>query len=123
MYVDFAYYVEIYDGSLIPEKLFPRTEKKAERYLDTFTFGRLKDMDLESVNNLKDCICDMAEVIYMKLYQGNTKEKKSEDTDGYSVSYVTEGKDGEDAETVLKRKLYSIAEVYFSVFGLLDFSV
>ena len=46
-------------------------------------------MTVENVSeyeNVKDCICEMAETVFQ--YSPEKKEKKSESIDGYSVSYV-----------------------------------
>ena len=60
----------------------------------------------------------MCDVIY-NLTANDGKIVKSENTDGYSVSYVTERIDGQDAEKVLENKLYRIAKVYLGNTGLL----
>lgn len=51
------------------------------------------------------------------------KEKKSEDNDGYSVSYVTERADGQDAAEAMKNKMYGIVKCYLMNTGLLSFEV
>ena len=58
-------------------------------------------------------------IFFSEDKDGLKREKKSESTDGYSVTYVAEGTDGELAEEKLKKKLYSIAKLYLINTGLL----
>lgn len=119
-YATYEHYVAVYGGEVIPEPAFPKMIRKASRYIDTFTFGRIKKENEKDYPMLPDCACDMAEAIYnMVGSTGKAKEKKSESTDGYSVSYVTELSDGTPAEETLRRKLYTIAKVYLQGTGLL----
>lgn len=58
-----------------------------------------------------------------EVADGTKKEKKSENNDGYSVTYVTEGTDNKTVEEKLNKKLYSIAQVYLLSTGLLSLEV
>lgn len=119
-YATYEYYVEKYHGTLVPYEIFSRMINKASQHIDYFTFGRITEENRDIFPSLPACACDMAEVIYKMQKDHKTgKEIKSESTDGYSVSYVTECVDGEIAESTLRRKLYSIAEIYLSNTGLL----
>lgn len=120
VYATYEYYKKEYYGETVPELAFEQVARKASRYIDCFTFDRITEENRDSFPSLSPCACDMAETIYRMC--GNVpfeREKKSENTDGYSVTYITERTDGEIAESVLKRKLYSIAELYLSNTGLL----
>lgn len=121
-YATYDYYVEEFYGSSIPnEDDFLKAIKKAGAYLDSFTFGRISQENTEEYPVIKDCACDMAETVYNMLGgSGNKREKKSESTDGYSVTYVTESTDGISTEYVLKNKLYSIVKMYLMNTGLLS---
>lgn len=120
MYTTYNYYLESYYGTLIKnEQTFNRLQKKAGHYLDYFTFHRIEN-ESEASSAVQDCICEMAEALFnVSGSSGAGKEKKSETTDGYTVAYVTDGSDGSDSTSSLKRKLYSIAEVHLSDTGLL----
>lgn len=122
LYATYEYYVEDFYGSAIPnEDVFLKAIKKASTYLDSFTFGRISKENVEEYSVIKDCACDMAEAVYNTLgSSGNKREKKSENTDGYSVTYVTENTDGISVEYTLKNKLYSIAKMYLMNTGLLS---
>lgn len=122
-YADYTYYTDTFGGNLIPKETFDRSVKMAGRYIDWFTYGRINDDNVNDIDGLKDCACDMAESIYKMLYsssaQAGAGEKKSETIDGYSVSYVTAQKDGEDINVALTRNLYALATLYLSGSGLL----
>lgn len=118
-YADYEYYSGTYKGTAIPEAAFERIAMKASRYIDQITFGRIVRNNAGEYPALplcvRDCACDMAEKIYaLEGENGNAREKKSENTDGYVVTYVTDSVDGGNAEEALKRKLFSVAHTYLS---------
>lgn len=128
VYATYDYYCEKYGGVAISDdNVFWYFARKASTYIDKFTFGRINEGNVDSFPSLQPCVCDMADVLFFeesKKAQGNGgKEKKSETTDGYSVTYVTEGRDGELWEEKLTRKLYSIAKLYLINTGLLYLGV
>lgn len=116
-YATYEYYRDEFGGTAIPEAQFRRCVNFASRQIDYFTFDRITGPD--SVKNLPDCACEMAEAVYNIRYKDNGKVKKSENTDGYSVTYLTEQKDGEDADTLLRRKLYAVCSTYLMHTGLM----
>ena len=125
-YVDYEYYASVYGGTLVPENIFSRVEKKAEIYLDSITHGRLNDENVDKYENLKDCVCEMADTVFSFSSSSDKnagKEKKSETIDGYSVTYVTETTDGSDSVANMRKKLYSIARFYLSGTGLLSLAI
>lgn len=120
VYATYEYYIESYGGETIPVNAFPRMIAKASQYIDNFTFGRITEGDMEMFPSISVCACEMAEMIYKAQSNGVPgREVKSENTDGYSVTYVTERVDGETEESAMRRKLYSLAEVYLMNTGLL----
>lgn len=120
LYATHEYYAGVYGGNIIPDVAFKKMIRKASQYINAFTFGRITEANVEKYPTLPDCACEMAEAIYNTVGStGKAKEKKSENTDGYSVSYVTELTDGTPAEETLRRKLYAIARVYLQNTGLL----
>ena len=97
MIADLAYYNENYSGdSKIPASLFPLFERRAENELMFITDGKIKGKEDE---NIKICICDMAEFLYKCLERNGIK---SENNDGYSVTYQ---------ERDIKNELLKIAQV------------
>lgn len=122
MEVEYGYYISEFGGEEIPEEKFKRISKLANTYLEQFTHNRVKN-DTENEEKVRDCICEMCETIYLTMYKNEEAEKKSESTDGYSVSYVTEQQDGEDKNVMLHKKLYRIARNYLANTGLLYLGV
>lgn len=97
MLADLAFYNENYSGdSKIPASLFPLFERRAENELMYITGGKIKGKDDECI---KVCICEMAEFLYSCL---ESRGIKSENNDGYSVTYL---------ERDIKRELLKIAQV------------
>lgn len=119
-YVDFSYYVEQYRGNKITdEEMFSGAAREASLYLREITHDRISEI----IDNVKNATCAVAEVYfeeYAKLKKMGGREVKSENTDGYSISYVTEGKDGESRESVLHRKMYLAARKHLIHTGLLN---
>ena len=120
MYATYNDYTQSYGGNVIPEACFQRCAVKASAYIDMFTFGRINEGNVSAFPSVVLCACEMAEAIFFATGEnGNKKEKKSESTDGYSVTYVTETADGQAVEETLKKKLYGIAKLYLINTGLL----
>ncbi|WP_418489929.1 hypothetical protein [Eisenbergiella porci] len=68
MYIDFKYYQTEYGGEVFEsEEAFQKYARKAERRVDTSTYGKLSfafpaaEKDAAAV---KDCICELAEFLY-----------------------------------------------------------
>lgn len=116
-YASYEYYRCQFAGEIIPENLFRRCVSYASSQIDYYTFHRIKDP--EGVENLADCACEMAEAVYNIRYKDGGKVKKLENIDGYSVSYLAERKDGEDADVLLRGKLYGICCTYLAHTGLM----
>lgn len=85
MYADFKYYTSSFSGTLIPEGAFPQISKKVSRYLDYITMNRIDEV----TDKIKNAVCAGAEALYElhKSYENIPKGIKSENTDGYSVTY------------------------------------
>lgn len=124
-YVDYVYYIESFGGKM-PEDDFTLMEKRAEafiRYLTCF------NGDIFAVKNdmVRDAVCAAADVYYTEEQAARVREaegaagpKKSENNDGYSVSYVTERKDGQTAEEYLRQKAYQAVYTYLLPTGWLS---
>ncbi len=109
-YVDYEYYKESFYGSKIPENAFPRYEMRAEAFLHRITFGRVERLP-EIPDEVKNAICAMAECSFRE--DKKTPGVKSENIDGYSVSF------GNSTEVSRNTELYGIAKTYLSTTGLL----
>lgn len=119
-YADYKFYTELYEGSAIPEAAFSAAVIKASAYLKRVTFGRIAEPYLDEV---RCAACELAEMQYSFEQNRGERELKSENNDGYSVSFVTEGMDGESREAVLHRKMYSAAKVWLGNTDLLYLGV
>lgn len=85
MYADYDYYKHSFAGTLIPAEEFTSLANKAERYLDYVTMHNTDISD-----PVKNAVCAAAEAVYevQRQYADIPKGIKSENTDGYSVSYA-----------------------------------
>ena len=98
-YADYEYYVESYllgRQPDIPESTFRYYEKQAEKEIDRVTFDRAKRM--ETPKEVKDCVCDVAELIYKAEQYGGS------DAPGPLASY---GNDGGTGTYDLSRSVYT----------------
>lgn len=117
-YADYKFYKENVSRKL-DERTFQEEISKASYFLQYITLGK---SDKSDVDNLKYAACAIAEMYAEEKAQYNTGASriKSENTDGYSVTYATGLKDGEVLEDLLARKANQIARKYLATTGLLS---
>lgn len=86
MYADYPYYTESFAGTMLSAEDFPSLSAKAERYLDYVTHHRIT----EATDAVKNAVCAAAEALYEvnRRYDAVPNGIKSENTDGYSVTYT-----------------------------------
>lgn len=120
MYVDYAYYAEKYGGDKITEKQFTVYERRAEVYIRKLTYVR-GDVFAVVDDAVKDAVCAVSEVygVYDQKYAASGVVK-SENNDGYSVTYVTEQKDGQTVEELIQKKAFAAASMYLIPTGWLS---
>lgn len=108
-YAEYEFYQGVYHGERgfldFDRNILPVTQYI--RYLtmgkaDHYTGEELKYAACEAV----DILCEASD----KKVRVKKAEKKSETTDGYSVSYVTEGKDGETTEELENRRVEAVKQ-------------
>ena len=119
-YVDYDYYVKEYKGDAIPQLAFDKLARDASAFVREITFDRIQEETI--VDAVRDAVCAVCDVMYteeQRVSQFGGREIKSENTDGYSVTYVTETQDGQSREEVLRRKMYQAAKEYLLFTGLL----
>lgn len=120
MYVDYAYYAQEYAGEKIPEEKFNGYERRAEAYIRKLTYVRGDIFAVES-NSVKDAVCAVADVYCAyDLKLGESGALKSENNDGYSVTYVTEQMEGQTVEELIRKKAYKAAYIYLLPTGWLN---
>lgn len=115
-YADYPFYTDKYHGEM-DEADFQRHILTASQYIRYMTMGRADEYEGDE---LKYAACESADVLYSASQSlSGLGEKKSENTDGYSVSYVTQGKDGETSEELSNRKMSGVIRKWLLPTGLL----
>jgi len=117
-YADYEFYTQKVHGDL-DKATFDKEATEASIFLRYITFGRSDNSEMEE---LKRATCAIAEM-YAKekaKYESGTSAIKTEDTDGYKVTYALEMKDGESLEDLLFKKAMNIARKYLLATGLLN---
>lgn len=117
-YADYTFYTDTFHGSTIPEAAFSSVILRASIYIKYITFGRIEDTEIPEEVRL--AACAVSEVFHtddeMKAGTGGL-EIKSENNDGYSVNYVTDGPDGKPITA--EKKAYKAAYPYLVHTGLM----
>lgn len=115
----YKYYKEIYKGALSEED-FDRVSHMAGAYIEKITFGRTNQAkDSDNVDLAFCAVCDVFADLERRRKAGG--QKVSENNDGYSVSFLREGMEGQTLEGLYNHKAYQAAAVYLQPTGLLDF--
>ena len=111
--IDYSYYVSRSGGTL-SEEVFSRLIGRACAFIRYVTMGKARmETDAEKL-----AACAVVEVYAAEEKKGGG-EFRSENNDGYSVTYVIEGRDGETREETLSRKAYQAIRPYLLLEGLL----
>lgn len=86
IWVAYEYYLIEYHGRKIPEESFEDMSVQAQRFVDYVTGGKIGDNITDKVCN---AVCAAAEALYecSSKYVTLNPGIKSENTDGYSVTY------------------------------------
>ena len=104
-YTDYSYYVEYYllgRSPAVSEEDFPFWEKQAEKELDKYTFGRLRSDESLISDDVKDCACAIAELLYK-----SDKASFSADSRGLAGPLVSWSNDGESGSVDLSNSVYT----------------
>lgn len=86
-YADYEYYINNYEGNLIPSKQFNKYAIIASQYIRANTYSNINE-NAEIIDEVKMCMCEIAENQYKDdlLTEDNTGIS-SEKVGDYSVSY------------------------------------
>jgi len=118
--MDYGYYRDDFGGRVISAEDFPPLARKAEAYIQYLTGGKSADCQMGAVMDAVCAVCEVYAADKAKIQvQGDAREVASENNDGYSVSYVTEGQAGQVHEETLREKAYQAAYPYLAFTGLL----
>lgn len=114
MYADYAYYKDFFGGTLTEEE-FNLSARKAERFLKYVIMGEISEV----TEQVKNAVCAAAEAVAeIRSSVANIPQGiKSENTDGYSVTYKDYNAD-ELAERE-QRAMYNAIKQELSGTGLL----
>lgn len=127
MYADCAYYNTKYllwKTPAVPEEVFPYWEKQARMELDALTYGRLQVNPSLVSENVKDCTCAIAELLYKA--DSLSEQAFQEGAAGPLSSYSNDGESGTFAldqsvytESGKKAEIQRLAYKYLGRTGLL----
>lgn len=126
-YADYGYYKDSYlmgQDPAVAEKDFPFWEKQAGRELDAVTFQRLKKRPELVNDDVRDCVCAVAEVLYKADQVSNQSWEAG--AAGPLTSYSNDGESGtfdlsqsEYTADGKKKKISSLISSYLGHTGLL----
>ena len=117
LYADYSFYSGQYRGGM-EEPDFAKWIIPATQFIRYATMGR---SDNYEGDELRYAVCEVADVYHdLSVPDGPNGLKKSENNDGYSVSFVVEGKDGETREACIGRKAYCTIRKWLNTTGLLS---
>lgn len=117
-YADYEFYKDKVHGKL-DKDCFEEEVIGASFLLRYLTLGKSDVTQPEELRYAACAIADMYAKEKKKADSGDIR-KKSENVDGYSVTYVTEQKEGETLEDFLSRKASQLARRYLVRTGLLN---
>lgn len=110
-YADYDFYVTEYHGTLSFED-FDRAVVPASAYIKKATLGRSEKSDCEELKYACCALCDEYKSIYLSVDEESGKAIKSENTDGYSVTYASEATDGTTKEELWSKKALALLRFY-----------
>lgn len=93
MYANYGYYKSNYlldREPVVPENDFPFWEKQAQRILNQYTFNRLVLATGLLTDEVKDCTCELTEL----LYQADKSAQQAAGQGGVLQSYSNDGESG-----------------------------
>lgn len=120
-YADYRFYNSEYGSFSIPEAKFQKAILSATQYIKYVTAGRSDQYAGEAIKFVACAVAELyAEIFGLADGCNSISQIKSENNDGYSVSYVTESLDGETREEFFKRKAYVVAQQWLQGTNLLN---
>lgn len=114
-YADYEFYKKRAHGEMTEDE-FNQYVLESSSFLRCQTLGRA---DHSSSDDLKYATCAIADLYKAEREKYVDGVVKSENNDGYSVSFQTEVKEGETLEELRDRKAQRIARQYLLTTGLL----
>lgn len=106
-------YLERYTGAEpVPEREFGFYREKAEGLIDSLTFGRSRESDLEEI------LYAETELIQFLFENGGKRGVVSESNDGYNVTYAGSADEMTMARSIVKQWLGGTGLMYAGIEGL-----
>ena len=93
MYADYEYYVNAYllgKRINVPDDVYAYWEKQAEKLINQYTFNRLVRHPELADERVKDCACELTEL----LYQADRYAQQASEQGGFLTSYSNDGESG-----------------------------
>lgn len=119
IYADADYYQNKYllgRAEVIPLSEFLFWAKQASLEVDRHTMNRLHGTnDYELPDRVKDCVCDLAEYLYVQEENAGYGAISSETVGPHSVSYDTESVAGTSSESIISKYLSNTGLLYKGV--------
>lgn len=122
IYADYAYYTNTYKGTSISQDAFAALSRRASAFIDRLTYNRLNN-GYAVTDAVKMAVCAVVDVL--KEYEDARQEAltaagvKSENTDGYSISY----QNADDIRATVESAMLEAAQPYLIYTGLMDRSI
>lgn len=94
-YADYMYYLDSYlmgKEPIVPTADFPYWEKQARREIDARTFGAIQKNQALATDDVKDCTCAVAELLYKA--DNLAEQARKEGAAGPLASYSNDGESG-----------------------------
>lgn len=104
-YVDYGYYVQEYlvgKTPVIPEQEFAFYEKQAVKEVDRYTYGKIRANQTIWTKDVKECICEVAELLYEA-----ENVKKTTSAQGLAGPLVSWSNDGESGSVDMSQSIYT----------------
>lgn len=122
MYIDYDQYVKA--GGCLSFEAFEQAEPKAEAELRYLTFMN-GDIFGKPDPAVALALCSAVDLVAASQAAEASSAAgvigiKSESNDGYSVSYITDGKEGQTAEQALRARVYQAVRAYLLPTGWLS---
>lgn len=118
-YADYTFYVNDYHGKISDEQ-FDTAIIPASAYIKRATLGRSEGSDCEELKYAVCAACDAYASVYLSSDETAGKAVKSENTDGYSVSYALEAPEGTSKENLFMIKASQSIKMYLAGTDLLS---
>lgn len=120
VYVDYGFYLNEYGGRRLSVDDQRLAILNASQFIRNLTLKRSDNFEGEE---LKYAVCAIADIYYDVYLNNSGNNIKSENTDGYSATYVNENTDGESKEVLFSRKAYIELQKWLLTTGLLNTKV